>query len=605
MLMDLWSRIIRKNMRICAVREISQVSINLFHSKCKNSLAKLATLVLLGILTAAIIGSIPSVSATSEPQYCVTLGGSWNTTSAVCTFSGSYTLSFGASLQITPGTTLLINSSSNYGINITSNAFLIVAPNSSVVVENSGNSIGILNNGSMSNYGTITIQNSGTEGIQNSGSITNECTGIITIQNSGGAGLNNKGTLTNQGKITGTVAGNSVRQVSGCSPTPIPSSTQCLEGFDFSPGGAFGQDAYAGSLCGGQIFAIPPTGSPSTWATGLGSVADIQFSQCTSGQVKMYFVNGEYGKLEEIAPGSTGGNATGLPPGYQLYVNDSGLNFPKGIAITPRGSPFGDCAVYVAESGSGYILKVGSNGVSKFAYVGSSSFPVGLTFSPGGEWGNYLYVGIATVNSTSYGIVRIAPNGTVYNFALQGTGVAPLAFDPPNYSSGLYAGQWAAGNIWKVEPNGSSTEFMAGDGTQVRYMKFAPASFGGQLVFTDYSSGNLDTVSPSGTIQVFAGTSNAPTFTPTTNPVTPPVSSTSISNKTTTTQNNLIFTLIGFGTILVVVVVVVVAIVALRRRSNSPNNVQSNPSMFCRNCGYPLEVNFAFCRNCGNRVENG
>lgn len=287
--------------------------------------------------------------------------------------------------------------------------------------------------------------------------------------------------------------------------------TPCLEGFDFSPGGAFGQYLYAGSLCTGQIFRIAPNGASTLWAYNLTSVADIQFVRTSSGEVVMYFVNAQNGELQEIVPCGSGCSTPGLPPGYQKDTNATGLNFPKGIASPPYGcncSGFGNGQLYVAESGSGEILNYSGGTLAPFASVGSSEFPVGMAFG-NGSFGDYLYVGLAEANSTSYGIVRIAPNGTVDNFALKGMAIAPVAIDPPGYSPGLYAGEYLTGQIWKVDPNGTASLFMSLQSTQVRYMKFGPAAFGGQMYYTDYNTGNVYVVSSNGTPTMFAQTAGA------------------------------------------------------------------------------------------------
>lgn len=77
-----------------------------------------------------------------------------------------------------------------------------------------------------------------------------------------------------------------------------------IEGMEFSPGGAFGHYLYVGVAFGnysGTIFRIDDEGNVETFATGLGSVADIHFQPGGKGGFTMYIVTDGTGEVYAIS----------------------------------------------------------------------------------------------------------------------------------------------------------------------------------------------------------------------------------------------------------------------------------------------------------------
>ena len=66
-----------------------------------------------------------------------------------------------------------------------------------------------------------------------------------------------------------------------------------LEGLTFGPGGAFGKDLFLGSLSTGEIFKVSADGTTVVWGSGFPGVADILFVPGGKGGFTMYFVDGQ------------------------------------------------------------------------------------------------------------------------------------------------------------------------------------------------------------------------------------------------------------------------------------------------------------------------
>jgi hypothetical protein len=111
-----------------------------------------------------------SSHASSEPSYCTTIGGSWDSGSSVCTLSTYDAASPDASLEVTSGTTLILSCSSNClgaGLLFESNGTLTIDQGAEVIVQSYFNcssscfDIGIDLDGSstgITNLGTMIVE---------------------------------------------------------------------------------------------------------------------------------------------------------------------------------------------------------------------------------------------------------------------------------------------------------------------------------------------------------------------------------------------------------------------------------------------------------------
>jgi hypothetical protein len=156
---------------------------------------------LLSLALIAVVGAAPAVHAITviikDSASCGAIGGTWDSLTSTCTFSGTYTLTSGNFIEVSPGTTLVINGGVINGIWIYG--------------------------GTIYNYGIIEVANTAGYGIWNAGTISNS--GTIKVANTGGIGIWNAGTITDVdcGTVTivgsGTFLGNAIEYTGTCAPT--------------------------------------------------------------------------------------------------------------------------------------------------------------------------------------------------------------------------------------------------------------------------------------------------------------------------------------------------------------------------------------------------
>ncbi len=192
-------------------------------------------------------------------------------------------------------------------------------------------------------------------------------------------------------------------------------------------------------------------------------------------------------------------------PGFTVTVFPPAINAgAKGLRCSP-GGVWGDY-VYVAESGSpgGLIDRIDFfDNVTTFA--SGLEFPVGMDFGPGpaSTFGDFLYV---ADYSSGDEIVRIDPTGTVFPFTsyLQ---AGSVRFDPTGvYGTDLFAvpAFLSGSTVDTVDSGGVVTPFsMPLDSSA--YIGFGPGgAWGTGLYATNNPTGEIVQIDASGTITPFA-----------------------------------------------------------------------------------------------------
>jgi hypothetical protein len=188
--------------------------------------------------------------------------------------------------------------------------------------------------------------------------------------------------------------------------------------------------------------------------------------------------------------------------GAQLTMTESGFTVTdlgssvgaKGITCSPGGI-WGDY-VYIADSGGSLIERIDFYDVpSLFATLPGGSFPVGIDFGPGpgANFGNFLYI----ANYASSTIVKIDPAGTVFPFSAAVPMPGDAVFDPSGaYGNELFVTTAYAGPIYKVDEFGVAAPWAA---FQALYMKFGPGgAWGTGMYSTSQTAVGLVTVDIAG-----------------------------------------------------------------------------------------------------------
>jgi hypothetical protein len=191
-----------------------------------------------------------------------------------------------------------------------------------------------------------------------------------------------------------------------------------------------------------------------------------------------------------------------MEPGFEVTDLGSGAG-PKGAACSP-GGVWGNY-IYIGESNGNAVERIDfADNMTIFA-SGSPDidFPVGMVFGPGpaADFGTYLYV-------ASYGsgrITRLDPSGTPSLF-LPFPSVSDLTFDPTGaYSTDMFAIEYFGG-ISTVDAGGVITPFAAGVSSS--YMRFGPGGAWGTGLYATSNGApgiGIIQVAPDGTPSLFAG----------------------------------------------------------------------------------------------------
>ncbi len=190
-----------------------------------------------------------------------------------------------------------------------------------------------------------------------------------------------------------------------------------------------------------------------------------------------------------FAPGSASAQSanpfTVQEPGFT--TTDLGATSgPKGAACSP-GGVWGDY-IYVSESSGDAIGRIDfSDAMSPFASGAPDiAFPVGITFGPGplSNFGTYMYV----ASYSSGRITKVDPSGIPSLFVMFPQ-VSDVKFDPTGaYSTDLFAISYY-GTITTVDPAGTITPFASGVASS--YMRFGPGGAWGTGLYATCNAGSL------------------------------------------------------------------------------------------------------------------
>lgn len=186
--------------------------------------------------------------------------------------------------------------------------------------------------------------------------------------------------------------------------------------------------------------------------------------------------------------------ATAVPTDFQVRLVTTGLDHPMALEGRPTNGK-----MYVAETGADRMLEIDLRTGEVLEAMGTyGSHPMGLAcFSEG------AYVG----NAGGFGIVKCYDDGFARPFALMDKEIAGLACGSGAFGKDLYAVEWTAGKIWRVNQYGQARLFTQLPAIEPCYMEFSPgAPFGEYLYVTDFATGDIYRVTPKGHVELFTST---------------------------------------------------------------------------------------------------
>jgi len=245
----------------------------------------------------------------------------------------------------------------------------------------------------------------------------------------------------------------------------------------FGPGGSFGNDLFVVSNdwdsqpVSDRILTVNSEGTVSTWANSLDGPYGFTFS--SSGTYGSYLYTG----CEDTPDGLYRIDPLTQSVSSRLVE----INEATGVVLSTGGS-FGNY-LYVAQSvGAGttnYVWRVDSDfGKSEFVTLGTNAHSTDLLFSDGGDFGNYLYVAgqldHAGSEATDLFIRRIDSAGNISAFSE--VGLEPcrgfMAFSPGGmWGDNLYVS--VGQSIYLVNASGEVSIFASGF-TSLSGLAFAP-----------------------------------------------------------------------------------------------------------------------------------
>lgn len=189
------------------------------------------------------------------------------------------------------------------------------------------------------------------------------------------------------------------------------------------------------------------------------------------------------------------------PASAQITMNEGGFTVTdlggstgaKGVHCSPGGI-WGDY-IYIADSAFNQIERVDFfDSAALFATMPFNAFPVGMDFGPGpgSNFGDYLYVACYGISE----IDRVTPTGTVSAFASIPS-PSDVAFDPSGaYGNDLFVATGYSGPISRVDEFGAATTFST---VPSLYIKFGPGgAWGSGMYSTSQSAVGIVKIDPSG-----------------------------------------------------------------------------------------------------------
>lgn len=196
-----------------------------------------------------------------------------------------------------------------------------------------------------------------------------------------------------------------------------------------------------------------------------------------------------------------------VPAPFEVRLVATDLIQPKGIESTPHGTGMGPAGhdLFIAESGANRIVRIDPN-TGELTPVANTlgGFPVGIRVD-GGPYGQHLFIG----DAFGGGVECMHLEGACEPFSITDRSAAGMDFGRGAFGNDLYVGEWAIGNIWRVDREGNAVLFATIPNAESRYMKFShDGQFGNFLYVTDYRSGNIFRVDANGNIALFAQTAS-------------------------------------------------------------------------------------------------
>jgi hypothetical protein len=203
--------------------------------------------------------------------------------------------------------------------------------------------------------------------------------------------------------------------------------------------------------------------------------------------------------LALVSFGSANAQLTLLESGFTIEDLGSSVGAKK-IECSPGGI-WGDY-VYVADSGGDFIERIDLTGfVTVFATLDPGSFPVGIAFGPGpgSNFGDFLYV-------SNFGLSEIEKIDQFGNVSLfTNTVPSPVSntFDPSGaYGNDMFVTTGYTGPIYQVDEFGAATVFAM---LPALYIKFGPGgAWGSGMYSTSQSAVGIVTVDMAGVVTNFA-----------------------------------------------------------------------------------------------------
>ncbi len=191
----------------------------------------------------------------------------------------------------------------------------------------------------------------------------------------------------------------------------------------------------------------------------------------------------------------------------QLTLNESGFDVTdlgsstgaKGVECSPGGI-WGDY-IYIADSVGDKIERIDfADNMTIFATLDPNSFPVGMTWGPGpgSNFGDFMFVAAYSGNK----VLKITSTGTGSTFITISL-PSDCVFDPSGaYGNDMFVVTAYSGPIYKVDEFGTPTVWSAVPGL---YMKFGPGgAWGSGMYATSQSAIGIVTVDAAGVATNFS-----------------------------------------------------------------------------------------------------
>ncbi len=188
----------------------------------------------------------------------------------------------------------------------------------------------------------------------------------------------------------------------------------------------------------------------------------------------------------------------------RLLVNN--LSNPQDVTNLLPGGGFGE-NLFVTEYGSEKVTKITPAGAA-INYASNLEYPVAILFGRG-EFGHFLYV--SESHSTNGNIIKVHPNGSHTDFAAGIDSPLDMVWGPGgDFGEYLYVTSANANKIVRVAPAGVVTDF-ANELARPSVLAFSPSeAFGNYLYVTSSNDGKILRIDATGNVETFMDNMNHP-----------------------------------------------------------------------------------------------